>query len=100
MNRTIKMIVGGALALVVLVWTVHDSFRQHQVIDTDDWKTELRADAAGYYIYLPGVIHHGMRPGWLSDERLRIIGSGIQEDTARNIIRTKYTYGTALIELP
>jgi len=100
MERRIAPIAGWALALLVLVWNIHDSFRRHTLIDTDDWKTELRADAAGYYIYLPGAIHHGMRPGWLSGERLRIIGDGIREDTGRDIIITKYTYGTALIELP
>ncbi len=77
-----------------------DSMRIHEREAAEDWKTELRADAGGYYIYLPGFIHHRMRTGWLSADRLRIIGDAVKEDTANDILLTKYTCGTALLQLP
>ncbi len=72
----------------------------HARLPIGDFKTELRSDAAGYYIYLPGFLHHRMRIGWINPDHLHTIGLENLEDTTRNLIITKYTYGTALLELP
>lgn len=65
-----------------------------------DWRQHLRADAAGYYIYLPGLFHHGMRAAEVPDSLVTIAGEGFLLDREHDRIITKYTYGTALLQLP
>jgi hypothetical protein len=69
-------------------------------IGLEDWKSDLRADAAGYYIYLPGTLHHGMQASSVSDSLVWKGGNGFHLDTDKDRIITKYTYGTALMQLP
>lgn len=77
-----------------------DSMEYHARNDAEEWKTELRADAGGYYIYLPAFLHHRMHTGWIAPDHLHTIGLEQLEDTTRDLIITKYTYGTALLQLP
>ena len=69
-------------------------------IGLDDWKSDLRADAGGYYIYLPGTLYHGMQASSVSDSLVWKGGNGFHLDTDKDRIITKYTYGTALMQLP
>jgi hypothetical protein len=69
-------------------------------IGLEDWKSDLRADAAGYYIYLPGTLHHGMRASNVSDSLVWKGGNGFHLDTDKDRIITKYTCGTALMQFP
>lgn len=69
-------------------------------IGLEDWKSDLRADAAGYYIYLPGTLHLGMRASSVSDSLLWKGGNGFHLDLQKDRIITKYTFGTALLQLP
>lgn len=65
-----------------------------------DGKHDLHSDAAGYYIYLPGVFHYGMRGSSVDPDVLVSSGSGFEVDNVSDRILTRYTYGTALLELP
>lgn len=66
----------------------------------DDWRSDLRADAGGYYSYLPGLFHHGFRASTVSDSMLWKGGEGFHLDRERDVIVTKYTCGTAVLQLP
>ncbi len=66
----------------------------------DNWHSDLRADAGGYYSYLPGLFHHGFRASTVSDSMLFKGGEGFRRDLARDRIVTKYTCGTAVLQLP
>lgn len=69
-------------------------------VPLDDWKHDLRADASGYYIYLPGIFHHGMRAANVTDSLREVAGLGFTLDRQRDVIITKYTCGPALLMLP
>jgi hypothetical protein len=72
----------------------------HNKVDLADWKSTLKADAAGYYIYLPGLFHHGFRSAGIKDEVAEFAAHGFTIDRARDRIITKYTCGVAYFQLP
>ncbi|MFZ1691853.1 MAG: hypothetical protein WAT74_01540 [Flavobacteriales bacterium] len=69
-------------------------------IPLDDWRHDLRGDASGYYIYLPGTFHHGMRAAHVSDSLQVIAGYGFTMDREHDRIITKYTCAPAILMLP
>ncbi|MBK8340367.1 MAG: hypothetical protein IPK99_10440 [Flavobacteriales bacterium] len=87
-------------ALAFFLFFLSASWRDHAKIPLDDWRSDLRADAAGYYIYLPGLLHHGMRAAAVKDSVVELAGNGYSLDRERDRIVTKYTYGTALLMAP
>ncbi|MEO8590301.1 MAG: hypothetical protein ABI432_13085 [Flavobacteriales bacterium] len=90
----------GACAFLFFLFFAWSSIGFNGKVPLDDWKTDLKADAAGYYIYLPGLFHHGMHAATVSDSLVALGGYGFEVDRERDRIVTKYTYGTALLELP
>ncbi|HRH69087.1 MAG TPA: hypothetical protein PLB89_06255 [Flavobacteriales bacterium] len=66
----------------------------------DNWHSDLRADAGGYYSYLPGFFHHGFRANMVSDSMVFKGGDGFRLDREKDRIVTKYTCGTAVLQLP
>ncbi len=86
--------------LLAALFFANASIQFNNRIGLEDWKSDLRADAGGYYIYLPGTIHHGMKAATVSDSMLWKGGNGFQLDRTKDRILTKYTYGTALMQLP
>ena len=69
-------------------------------IPLDDWRHDMRGDASGYYIYLPGTFHHGMRAAGISDSLRQVAGLGFSLDRERDRIITKYTSAPAILMLP
>ncbi|MFN3876180.1 MAG: hypothetical protein ACK4L7_09755, partial [Flavobacteriales bacterium] len=69
-------------------------------VPLDDWKHDLRADASGYYICLPGLSHHGMRAAAVPDSLREVAGLGFSLDRERDRIITKYTSGPAILMAP
>ena len=69
-------------------------------VPLDDWKHDLRADASGYYIYLPGLFHHGMHAANVPDSLREVAGRGFTLDREHDLIITKYTCGPAILMLP
>jgi hypothetical protein len=65
-----------------------------------NYHSEVWADKAGYYVYLPAALYYEFDakqfPEGISDK----VGNGVQLDRDRGIVQTKYTYGTALLQLP
>ncbi|MBK8497230.1 MAG: hypothetical protein IPL52_00065 [Flavobacteriales bacterium] len=90
----------GACAFLFFLFFAGSSIDYHGRVPLDDWKSDLKADAAGYYIYLPGLFHHGLRAATVSDSLVVLGGYGFQADREHDRIATKYTCGTALLQLP
>ncbi|MEO8066814.1 MAG: hypothetical protein ABI599_03880 [Flavobacteriales bacterium] len=64
------------------------------------WTSTLWGDATGYYIYLPGLTQHGFKASSVPDTLAEYAGHGFTLDHQRDRLVTKYTYGTALLQLP
>lgn len=89
--------IGLALFAAFFTWSSIDF---NGKVPLDDWKSDLRADAGGYYIYLPGLFHHGMHAATIPDSLLEVAGHGFTVDRERDRIITKYTCGPAILMLP
>lgn len=90
------------LSIVVAVWVIGWSWASiaaERRIPADDWHHPMHADAVGYYVYLPGTFQTGMRSTGISD-RLSAEAAENGIDTSGGWLRTKYTYITALMQLP
>ena len=72
----------------------------HDKLPLDDWRPHLRADAAGYYVYLPVTFHFGMKASNVDTSLVESAGKGFSLNREQDIIYTKYTYGTALLMTP
>lgn len=68
----------------------------------DAWGRQvLKADAAGYYIYLPGVFRGQFKAAPDMDSIAQWSGNAFRADSlTHRRIQTKYAYGTALLNLP
>jgi hypothetical protein len=87
-------------AFLFFLFFSYSSVHFNNKVPLDDWRTDLKADAGGYYIYLPGLFHHGMRAATVSDSLVELASFGFEADRVRDRIVTKYTYGTAFLQLP
>lgn len=76
------------------------AWEHNREVPASEWRSNLRADAAGYYVYLPGVFHHGMRAESWPAGTEALMGNGFLLDTISNKVITKYTCGVALLQLP
>ncbi|HRD51011.1 MAG TPA: hypothetical protein PKY96_00340 [Flavobacteriales bacterium] len=89
-----------------VAWAVFCGFFSWSSIDfnskipLEDWRHDLRGDASGYYIYLPGTFHHGMRAADMSDSLRVVAGLGFTLDRENDRIITKYTCAPAILMLP
>lgn len=87
-------------AMLFLVYWTDSSWRYNGQIASDHWRTDLRADAAGYYIYLPGSFHYDFKVSSADPDLAKKTGDGFIMHFAKDRIITKYTYGVALCQLP
>ena len=62
--------------------------------------SEIWADRAGYYVYLPAAINFNFNPSNFPDSVDYKTGQGFILDIENNKIITRYTYGVALMQLP
>ncbi len=64
------------------------------------WKSEIYADKAGYYIFLPATFIYGFNtldfPGKIDS----ITGHGFKIDTGKNKVVTKYPAGVSILQSP
>lgn len=95
-----RAIIIGFATVIFSAFFAASSVEHFRKLPLDHWQQDLRADAAGYYIYLPGTFHHGMRAATVGDSLIALAGGGFKADRTRDRIITKYTCGTALLQLP
>jgi hypothetical protein len=86
--------------ILFFLYFAFTSVGYHNKVDLADWKSVLKADAAGYYVFLPGLFHHGFRTIAIKDEVAEFAANGFTIDRHRDRIVSKYTCGVAYFLLP
>jgi len=77
----------------------HFGKEHHRQFPLGDWRSELWADNAGYYIYLPATFIYNFDASKIPETYIKNSGLGFWPDSAGKIF-TRYTYGVALAEAP
>jgi hypothetical protein len=85
-----------ALSALLLFLT----FNRHSKSGYFNYHSELWADRAGYYAYLPAAFKYSFNPLLFPDSVDHKTGDGFHLDEENNTIVIQYTYGIALMQLP
>lgn len=88
----------GALVLFALLLFL--TFNKHSRTDSFTYQSQIWSDKAGYYIYLPAVFHLSFNSSAYPKEFDTKTGDGFDLNHPSGILRTKYTYGVALLQSP
>ncbi len=96
MNKKLK-----ALYFILIAFSLlYLSFNRHSKYEAFHYRSEIFADKAGYYIYLPALfIYQFHIPDFPVDIDQKT-GNGFRLDSINNKVFTKYTYGVALLQFP
>ena len=76
------------------------TFRLHSDTGTLNWQSEIWADCAGYYIYMPATILYGLDFDKFPDRIDEKTGYGFHLDPETRTFRTKYPIGVAVFAAP
>ena len=76
------------------------TFKTHENKGFYNWQSELWADRAGYYIYLPSLFMYHFDAKKCPEKLDEKLGYGFTIDHEKNTINTKYTYGVAALFSP
>ena len=79
-------------------FTVFLTLNRHSRTGIQNYHSEIWADKAGYYIYLPSFFIYNFDGKKLPKKIDTFTGNGFVIE--KNIVKTKYTYGVALLESP
>jgi hypothetical protein len=88
----------GLLCFIAL--TLFLTFNKHSKSGYFNYHSEIWADRAGYYIYLPTALKYNFNTDRFPDSIDAKTGNGFNIDTLNNKVITKYTYGVALMQSP
>lgn len=86
------------LSLLFLGFIIFLTFNRHSKSGIQNYHSEIWADKAGYYIYLPALFIYNFRTEELPTDIDKKTGDGFFIEDGK--IRTKYTYGVALMQAP
>lgn len=86
------------LLLLFYGFTVFLSLNRHSKAGVQNYHSEIWADKAGYYVYLPGLFIYDFEANNFPKEIDRNTGYGffLEDDK----VKTKYTYGVSLLQAP
>lgn len=73
------------------------TFNRHSKSGYFNYHSELWADKAGYYVYLPAALKYDFNPEKFPEDIDKKTGDGF---FLGETVRTRYTYGVALLQLP
>lgn len=76
------------------------SLNRHSHSGYYNYHSEIWADKAGYYVYLPAALKFNFDASQFPDSIEQKTGFGFKLDKKSNLVLTKYTYGSALMQLP
>ncbi|MGD9492847.1 MAG: hypothetical protein AB7V36_05790 [Bacteroidales bacterium] len=76
------------------------SFNRHSKSGQFNYHSEIWADKAGYYVYLPALFNYGFNASAFPDSIAAKTGDGFRIDTANNKVITKYSCGVAILQMP
>jgi hypothetical protein len=85
----------GFILLAALL--VFLTFNRHSRSGYFNYHSEIWADKAGYYVYLPAALKYNFNPESFPQDMDKKTGHGF---TLENKVFTKYTYGVALLQMP
>ncbi|MFK5857427.1 MAG: glycosyltransferase family 39 protein [Bacteroidota bacterium] len=80
--------------------TLFLTFNRHSKSGYFNYHSEIWADKAGYYVYLPAAFKFNFNPENFPDSIDVNTGNGFTLDEKNGKVITKYTYGVALMQLP
>ena len=86
--------------LTIFLASLFLSFQIHRDRDFFNWKSELWADRAGYYIYLPATFLYGFDLSKAPKNIHKKTGYGFWMNYNTEKIETKYSYGVAVMLSP
>lgn len=76
------------------------TFNKHSKAREYSYQSQIWADKAGYYIYLPAFFKYEFDGRLLHSDIEKKTGFGFSVDDSTGTIHTKYTCGVALLQLP
>ncbi len=76
------------------------SFNWHSRTGYFNYHSEIWADKAGYYVYLPAAFIYDFRANQFPAEVDENTGKGFKLNQTNNTVETKYTYGVAFMQIP
>jgi hypothetical protein len=94
-----KKLSGIIFFLFLLLISIFLSFYSHKKSGYYNWKSEIWADKAGYYIYLPSLFMYHFNAAKIPEKIDEKTGYGFQISEDKKIV-TKYTYGVAALVSP
>ena len=80
--------------------TIFLTFNRHSKSGQFNYHSEIWADKAGYYVYLPAAFKFNFNPENFPDSIDVKTGNGFKLDNRNDKVVTKYTYGVALLQTP
>jgi hypothetical protein len=80
--------------------TLFLTFNRHSKSGYYNYHSEIWADKAGYYVYLPAAIKFGFNPDNFPDSVDKRTGYGFTFNYQNKKVLTKYTCGVAMLQLP
>jgi len=86
--------------LYLLIFSIFLTFNLHSKSKINSYHHVLWADGSGYYMYLPATFEYGYSVKNMPDSLEMKTGGGYTTDMENDLIKIKYTYGVALLELP
>jgi hypothetical protein len=86
--------------LLFLGLNIFLTFNRHSKAGIRNYHSEIWSDKAGYYVYLPAFFIYDFNGAQMPEDIGLKTGNGFSIDKENGIIKTKYTYGVALMQLP
>jgi len=86
------------LLFLFLAFTIFLSLNRHSKAGIQTYHSEIWADKAGYYVYLPFYFIYGLDASTLPADIDKLTGNGFKFKEGKMI--TKYSYGVALMQSP
>lgn len=86
--------------LLLFVFLSVLSIKMHYGRGTFNWKSEIWADKAGYYMYLPATFFFHFDTKKVPQGLDEKTGYGFSVDRQKNVISTQYFYGVSLMVAP
>ncbi len=86
----------GLLYVLLIFLTLN----KHSKSGYFNYHSELWADKAGYYVYLPAAFIYGFDASRFPDSIDSRTGEGFRLEPETGLVATKYTMGVAMMELP
>ena len=83
-----------------IVVTLFLAFNKHSKSQNYSYQSELWADKAGYYVYLPLAFKYSFNANELPDSIEVKTGNGFKVDLNDNKLKTKYSCGVAILQTP